>query len=745
MTGQRSLSLRLLTLLMATTSFAAITAAQAQDTTPTETEEKAPRATQLDAVTSTATRNPSSIHDVAGTVSVITAEEMEQQNAFRMRDIIRYEPGVSVGNQPSRAGATNYVIRGIGGNRVLVLMDGLPTTDFPQSNEGPGTYTRDFFDIENMKSLEIVRGPASALYGSDGLGGTIAYVTKDPADYLDGTGKDWYGSVKAGYESAGKTRSFTGTGAMRAGNVELLGLYTRRDGEEIKPNSSWVANPQDFQSDSFLAKLVFNAATGNRLKLTGDYLNRKVDTVLNDELGTASGTTTLSSLGTDETERYSISLAYTHANPFLFVDSAEIKFGYTTLDRWEHTDQLRRTGGTDFLRVSDLGFLQDVWAVDLQFNTTRDFFGATHSFTYGAVADYTESSRPRYRTEENLTTGVITNNVGSIQFPAKYFPDTETIKAGFFIQDDISLGRLNVIPAIRFDYYNMEPKPDWMYQNVANPAFTPVEVTETEISPKLGVTFDVTEEYKLFAQYAHGFRAPPYDSLNSGFEHSVFVPFPPPGSTFTYRFIPNPDLKPETSDGYEAGIRGRFASGSSFQLSAFYNEYEDFIETVTLPGSTPADTTFQFQNLSEVTIFGAEARGEYAATPEWTLNGAASYARGEDDRTGAPIDSVDPVKAVIGVAYDNGTWGSEIAFTHAWRHDRVSTIGNVQTPSYSVIDIMAHYNLTEALTLNAGVFNLTDEEYYISQDLIGITAGNPVIPRYAQPGRSVAFNATVRF
>src|SRR5690606_3683526 len=92
-----------------------------------------------------------------------------------------------------------------------------------------------------------------------------------------------------------------------------------------------------------------------------------------------------------------------------------------------------------------------------------------------------------------------------------------------------------------------------------------------------------------------------YDSLNSGFEHSVFVPFPPPGSTFTYRFIPNPDLKPETSDGYEAGIRGRFASGSSFQLSAFYNEYEDFIETVTLPGSTPADTTFQFQNLSEVT------------------------------------------------------------------------------------------------------------------------------------------------
>ena len=166
---------------------------------------------------------------------------------------------------------------------------------------------------------------------------------------------------------------------------------------------------------------------------------------------------------------------------------------------------------------------------------------------------------------------------------------------------------------------------------------------------------------------------------------------------------------------------------------------------MTLPGSTPADTTYQFQNLSEVTIFGAEARGEYAATPEWTLRGAASYARGEDDTTGAPIDSVDPVKAIIGVAYDNGIWGSELAFTHAWRHDRVSTPGNFQAPSYTLIDIMAHYNVSDTLTFNAGVFNLTNEEYYSSQDVIGLTVGNPVLPRYAQPGRSVAFNATVRF
>ena len=97
-TGHRTLH----SLLLATASLAAISTAQAQDTASSESEETKPRATQLDAVTSTATRNPTAIKDVAGTVSVITAEELERRNAHTMQDIIRYEPGVSVGNQPDR-------------------------------------------------------------------------------------------------------------------------------------------------------------------------------------------------------------------------------------------------------------------------------------------------------------------------------------------------------------------------------------------------------------------------------------------------------------------------------------------------------------------------------------------------------------------------------------------------------------------------------------------------------------------
>ena len=82
-----------------------------------------------------------------------------------------------------RGGFTNYVIRGIGGNRVVIMSDGVRVPDFPGSNAGAGNYTRDFVDLEIVKQVEIVRGPASALYGSDALGGVVAYTTKDPTDF----------------------------------------------------------------------------------------------------------------------------------------------------------------------------------------------------------------------------------------------------------------------------------------------------------------------------------------------------------------------------------------------------------------------------------------------------------------------------------------------------------------------------------------------------------------------------------
>lgn len=742
-TGPRSL----FSLLLATASVLAISSAAAQEAgTSAATEEnteQTPKATQLDAVTSTATRSPTAIKDVAGTVSVITAEELERRNANSMEDIVRYEPGVSVGDSSSRAGSGNFIIRGIGGNRVLVLVDGLPVPDAPITSTSAGSYTRDYVDLDSMKRVEIIRGPSSALYGSDGIGGTVAYVTKDPADYLEGLDKDWYASIKGGYDSAGESFTESLTGVKRAGNVEMLGIYTRRDGHETEPNSNALYNPQDYSSNSFLGKLVFNGLWGNSLKFTAQHDENEADIDLLTDVGGAVPSTSpfffstvTGSQAENDTQRTLVSAAYSHNTPFAIADNLEAKAFYTRVDRTEHTTQTLTDGLTNYYRVSDFEFEQDIFGADLQFGLSRDWAGVSHNFTYGGTVDYTETSRPRHRSETNLTTNTTSSYFpfNDETFPNKNFPDTKTIKAGLYVQDSIDIGRLGVIPAVRFDYFKLHPEVDQLFLNSTAGSIPVHDQEETEVSPKLGLTFDVTDEYTLFGQYAHGFRAPPYDNANFAFSN--------PG--YGYEILPNANLKPETSDGFEAGLRGGYADGSSFSLSGFYNTYEDFIDTVFVGFSGGGLMQFQYQNLSEVTIYGAEARGEYRFLPAWALRGSVAYAHGEDDDTGAPIDSVDPVKAVAGLAYEGDVWGSQLVATHAWRHDRV-TAGNFEAPSYTVVDFLAYYDVSEHLTVNAGLFNIFDEEYYNSQDVSGLAAGSTIVGRYAQPGRNFGVNATIKF
>ena len=86
-----------------------------------------------------------------------------------------------------------------------------------------------------------------------------------------------------------------------------------------------------------------------------------------------------------------------------------------------------------------------------------------------------------------------------------------------------------------------------------------VSLTESDLSPKLGVIYNVTPTIDVYLQYSHGFRAPPYADANIGLDFPIF----------NYRAIPNPDLKSESSDGYDLGVRWQ-GTNSSARLSVFH-------------------------------------------------------------------------------------------------------------------------------------------------------------------------------
>jgi hemoglobin/transferrin/lactoferrin receptor protein len=345
---------------------------------------------------------------------------------------------------------------------------------------------------------------------------------------------------------------------------------------------------------------------------------------------------------------------------------------------------------------------------------------------------------------------VTTKAIFPDSFPTRDFPESDTTVVGVFAQDEIKHDAWSIIPGLRFDYYELKPEPDAIFTTGKPGVVTTETVTEHAVSPKLGLVYRLTAEYTLFGQYAHGFRAPPYDDLNASFTN--------PGA---YTAIPNPNLKPEKSRGIEAGFRGNFGS-RSFGVTGFYTRYKDFIDSqhsLNCPADPNCDPgtlqTFQAVNINNVRIYGAEARGEAALGGGFSVNASIAYAHGDDTDLDQPINPIDPLKLVTGLRYDAGNvWGMELIGTFVERKHRINptTTPVLQaSPGFGIFDLTAYWNVTKRVSLNAGVFNITDRKYFLWSDLQGTGGGTTPFPgalsidRFSQPGRNGAITLKYQF
>ena len=226
---------------------------------------------------------------------------------------------------------------------------------------------------------------------------------------------------------------------------------------------------------------------------------------------------------------------------------------------------------------------------------------------------------------------------------------------------------------------------------------------------------------------------------------------------FGYQTIPNPDLKSETSDSFELTIRGDYPY-VKFSVAGYYNRYHDFIETFADDGIDPVTglIRFQSQNLSRAEIYGVEGRMELplgAYTPclnGWSVRNSIGYTVGNDLVSDVGLNSVDPLKIISSLRYDapDNRWGVELIGTYVDEKHRVDFLTSPDQfvpDSYFAVDLIAYANLSRNLTANVGVYNLTDEGYFVWQDVIGLSGSRPDIGRFAQPGIYVKGGVTIRF
>lgn len=707
---------------------------------------------EVDKVTVTATRTETSVLAVPATVSVVTDREIEDGLINDIKDLVRFEPGVSVRSAPARFtaagsstgrdGNAGFNIRGLEGNRVLVLVDGVRVPDgyaFGAQSAGRG----DYVDLDTLKSVEIVRGPASALYGSDGLAGSVNFFTKDPSDVL--AGQTFAARGRVGYSSADESWTESALVAGSAGRWEAMLAYTRRDGHETETQGTnasrsiarTVANPEDNSSNAVLGKLAFNLDDRNKFTLTVDHLDRDVDwNVLSGialPAATLPATAVIGLTAFDEMRRDRVSLAHVFTGGQGLIQTARTTVFYQDSRSRQYSAEDRNTAAD---RVRDARFDNEVFGGAVELTSRAGFGGVEHTIVWGGDASLTR--------QQGLRNGTVPPAGES--FPASAFPKTDYTLIGGYVQDEFALGPVTFYPALRYDYYRLEPKTDPLFT-----ANVPQGQSDSRVSPKLSAVWRVTDLISVFGNAASGFKAPAPSQVNTGFANVVS----------NYMSISNPDLKPETSRSFEGGLR-LVRPTWSLGVTGFTGKYKNFIEQVQVGGAfTPTNpAVYQFVNLAEVEISGVEARGETSIGGGFALMGAASYARGFSTNAAGvstPLQTIDPAKFVAGLAYREpaGRFGGQFSLMHVQKKS-VDALGVTcavrcfAPPAFTTADLTAYWNVTPAVTLRGGVFNISDEKYWWWSDVRGqsavSTAAAPlVVDGYTAPGRNYSVSLAVKF
>lgn len=710
---------------------------------------------QLGRITVTATRVPIKVEDAPATVTVITGRQIADQMVTDIKDLVRFEPGVTVRRAPARFGAAlgttgragneDFNIRGIGGNRVLIQVDGIRMPQgfsFGAQEAGRGGYA----DVGLVKSVEILRGPASALYGSDGLAGAVSFTTSDPEDLVT-SGNGVGGFARAQYSSDDNEFAETAAIAGRSGEFSAMLAYTRRDFQELENRGSVGGigesrtrpNPQDGQSDALLGKLVW-AQGEHKVRLTGEYLRSRVLTdVLSGEgpyiVAGPSPSWIVDNLDArDTTKRKRVSLDWTWETSGV-VDYAHAAVYWQDGNDVQFSDEDRSPASTtprpDRERLNT--FENRVFGAGLEARSDFATGPLSHRLTYGGDVSWTR--------QQGLRDGV--EPPAGETFPTRAFPVTDFTLGGLFLGDEIGFlgGALTLYPALRYDFYKLDPKADPLL-----PRFAPVGQSDGHLSPKLGAVVKLADSVRLFANYARGFRAPTPSQVNNFFENLAFG----------YRSAPNPDLKPETSESWEGGLR-LTGKAVSLSVTGFYADYDDFIDQKVVSGSfTPRDpAVYQFVNLDSVTVKGIEAKADYRASNGLHARMAIAYATGTVHQGGGgdvPLASVDPLSLVMGLGYaePRGRFGGELVMTHNARKELDRTTGTCSGECYrpsafTILDATAFVRLGEATTLRAGIFNLLDEKYGYWSDVRGLSANSPVTDAYTRPGRNASLSINYRF
>jgi hemoglobin/transferrin/lactoferrin receptor protein len=640
-------------------------------------EAKGNRETELDLITVTATLIDAPVIDSLSGTSYVGEKDLERIQANTPADIFRTTPGVGAtmnGDDP----ATAINIRGLQQyGRVVVTLDGA-RQDYWRVGHGSGSF---YVEPDLLKAVTVIRGPVSNAYGSGGIGGLVAFETKDAGDFLK-SDEQYAISEKVGYETNGEGWTTSTTAAIRPHKAfDIIGNVNWRDRDAYDDGNGDEVRWTGEEVTSGYGKATFRPADGHEIKL-GAILQRYEDYV------TGSSGSNLASLSRydADTVNNTYTAKYTYSDP----DDRLLDYSFTAYHNKTKAEQTQvwpsaAAGNFRYYDVRTTGASGH--------NSSRfDAFSFANTLTYGGDYYFLEGESSQ-----------------------AHFGQGEAQAYGGFVQWMGEHGSwLELIAALRYDRYKL----DGMTKGTTTTPPEDQSLSGDQLSPRFTVGVTPFTGFQLFGGYSEGYRAPGLQDVFRGAGAH--------GTADSY--VPNFNLKPEVAKSWEGGVNlkydGLFTENDLLRgkFTGFYTKVYDYIETdfTIMPRMT--------DNIGTARLQGIEAEIVYDLGWAFVnLTGALIDAELIDTRNpkyeGQPLENapLDKFSATLGFRAfeDQLTFGGQfLAVGEVKRTQRSSGTNPGQvdgatqySDAFELVNLFANWTVSENLKLDLAVENLFDVAY----------------------------------
>ncbi len=704
-----------------------------------------------ESVTITATRTQISTEDTAVPVTVLGREQIERRPVNTVGDLFRELPGTSTVNEG--AFQVRPRIRGLESNRILILVDGERLNNARTSTGQSGIETG-LVDLEQIESVEVVRGSGSVLYGTDALAGTVNIITRDTPRRLDDGFR--FGAMFNGY--------FSSNEMGRRGNVALTGsskFFSFRVAQSLERYDNYFTGLADGEvpADGLANGISPDGEVGNSQSHGGNtqmttrfFFNDDNDLKLNYERrrGLSIGSPLL-------TPEFGFNAYFPYSNR----DKFNGRFETRNINKY-----LAAVSATFYVQEQDRNFTNVTGPVlpffrgsfsetitdtdSVGFDIQSNWVLGSINFLTAGVSCFRDDNKDS-RLQQTIVPPIVPNRTTSV-------PHADFGSFAFFAQDEFTVTkRLRLIGGVRVERFfsNTQQTEGFALPATIRPfqledigvadIATGSSERETAVTGDLGAVFKITDQVSVSGRIGRSYRVA-----------NLFERFFTGSGSVGGFLVGNPSLKPESGINFDTGIKvrtSRFAAAFTY----FNNNYKDFLASDFAYDNRPADprcpvliltptTTFlpagpdrpeecipsggsftrvqQTINFGRVRLQGFEAELEVPFKVGdlgfLTPNGSFSYLRGDNLETSEPFNVTPPYKTVLNLRWNDAgnryyaEWQTRLIGKQERLTASFLASNGGPEPGFAVSDIRGGYFLRRErfnLSFNVGVTNIFNRYY----------------------------------